>query len=166
MALYNFYYTNCHVYNLLYNGSFSIGGSRLEQNIKIFPRNIPSSSALGKTLWSARLFKVKIPFQGLTDQTVSMVHGALIGRILTFSFLGFPPNMLGWILGTIFRCRLWYWMQNCDHARNKVIFRNTAPSIFHPLVAIESNLSLTKNPFWGAFPQNPEFFLLISISCL
>ena len=78
----------------------SIGASRLEQNIKIFPRNIPSSSALGKTLWSARLFKVKIPFQGLTDQTArtrltisglngsdrSMVHGALIEfRLFPFS---------------------------------------------------------------------------------
>ena len=68
--------------------------------LKIFPRNIPSSSALGKTLWSARLFKVKIPFQGLTDQTArtrltisglngsdrSMVHGALIEfRLFPFS---------------------------------------------------------------------------------
>ena len=52
-----------------------MGGSRLEQNIKIFPRNIPSSSALGKTLWSARLFKVKIPFQGFTDQTVQRTDG-------------------------------------------------------------------------------------------
>ena len=59
-----------------------IGGSRLEQNIKIFPRNIPSSSALGKTLWSARLFKVIIPFQGWTGGPYRWsVHDALIDRI-------------------------------------------------------------------------------------